>query len=1123
MRNIDKLADEKTKHVDSSQQFYDERLVKHGRDEWPSRIDRAALDVLFDVAIGSADSRDDIGGTIGKLNFGRATGKYYAKGLAELADEQSDLPQLVARYERINGADSIGDLVFRLNELRFQLERHLSSDDEIRNLNRAVEALIDKIATASLSASETRQSLQRPESVTDAMVQLFSDPTIAEYADVLTHTMNEIARTESFLERLDAPHMTTPLWEHQRDALKKWVDCNCKGYVDMATATGKTVLGLAAVALLYGQLHPEDAEQILAEYADDSFDLSELDRNAYDKHLPIETTETARVLVVAGQELILEQWQSELDEHLNIPRERTRSKDKKMRFEWGTIEFRTAPELLQMDILGGYDLVILDEAHQYKRGGRSGGWRTVLEELANKSGAILAMSGSIDTSWQGDSAVKRVLESQLDQCKRFSVREAREAGVIADFEWEVHYAHAARSASQDGVVASTASIKAVYDDKRHKIRVDELEESIPATVPNAFETLTDLRSFSQSKQGASAREASSAFDKLATDAFTRRPKRWQLFPPVETLVSLVDQHAPEQQCVVLVQSYQQAERVGKALKERYEPELVVVPDSGASNQFAKISAFKNRTRGIIVGPANVLGTGIDLPNAEVAINLSKGGVNASLIQRIGRVLRNPDRNKEAVFYQVVTLPSDQRGLLPGEDGRRLLRRASEFRALGARLRQLPGYNVADDETAETLTLLEQRGADGVTQDDRPIEQIVEDEVAQAFLRTLRDKIVEANASKSETTPVLSSYHGSAIERQARPVAEAVKNHSSPNAKNRLSDEKRQSELNIEHDDTDSPDRANETNEPSITYDALAEVVDKFTGAPAGMGRTLRKKVDDGQIPKIIDNEFGGVPSSEQDHVLAALDNLLPEDGHTATVADSDADETRNSGQTASDDDGPHDQVDRAPSSVSDECSQANDTDNEEAMNWTNKSASAKSTESEQSSASTTTNNENRTSTETEEDRTEQSATGETVYIELSPEIATLLELTVRDEEAAIDSRKQFVDNALQSFLMSTVGTQIDPDAFEITTELKATVDCGPVLDRILDLTVQQTDDIHRQSELITEALREHLGISEAPTGIEIDNFGQYQVITDALLANDNIPCETRDEIVQVAIESYLDR
>ncbi|GAB3022153.1 DEAD/DEAH box helicase [Natronobiforma cellulositropha] len=423
------------------------------------------------------------------------------------------------------------------------------------------------------------------------------------------------------------------------------------------------------------------------------------------------------------------------------------------------------------------------------------------------------------------------------ECKRFSVDEARDAGVVADFEWDVYYAHAATSTAQEEVVKSTASIRDVYDGEKHKIRVGDLDGDLPSTVPETFETLTDLRSFSQSKEGANAREASSEFDKLATDAFTRRPKRWQLFPPVETLVELVARHAPEQQCVVLVQSYEQAQQVGDVLRKRYGEDFVYTPDSGSSEQFDEIKDFRDRESGIIVGPARVLGTGVDLPNAEIAINLSKGGVNASLIQRIGRVLRNPNGDKEAKFYHLVTLPSDPQGLLLGEDGRRLLRRASEFRALGARLRQLPSYDVADEATEKTLATLERRGAAAVTADERSVDEIVGDEIAQEFLRTVRQTIESVSDAETNES-ILRTFNGSSIDRQARPVAEAVKRH--------RPDDGQQStfETEREQDDTDEMEQ-------------LRELVDTYTGSPVGTGRSFRKTVDGGEIPRVIDTEFDG--------------------------------------------------------------------------------------------------------------------------------------------------------------------------------------------------------------------------------------------------------------------------
>jgi len=109
--------------------------------------------------------------------------------------------------------------------------------------------------------------------------------------------------------------MMTPLWDHQRDALQKWWKKDRRGCVDMATATGKTVLGLGAIALQYGELHP--ADQAIGGL------VSESESNGSDD-----------ILIVAHSDLILEQWRRAFEKHLNIPQERTKGSDD-ITLQWG--------------------------------------------------------------------------------------------------------------------------------------------------------------------------------------------------------------------------------------------------------------------------------------------------------------------------------------------------------------------------------------------------------------------------------------------------------------------------------------------------------------------------------------------------------------------------------------------------------------------------------------------------------------------------------------------------------------------------------------------------------------------------------------------------------------------
>lgn len=744
------IVDERTNYTDVADQFKEDRLDRDGlsQADWPSQIDRAATGLLHGVAIGRTDSNFDHGGTIGQHDFGRATGQYYVEGLIELVGNRSDLPSLINEHDDTE----IGNFVFGLTKLRHELAKN--DEGEIRNVDRAIEAIVEKLVTRGLGPRTGRQPLHDPEAVVDVVHQLFSDPSASEYADDLLAALDHLRKETGdvdLLGYLDSPQMVTPLWDHQQEALSNWCEAGYAGYVNMATATGKTVLGLGAIAHLIGKLHPRDENQ-----------LPSAERTYSD----------ANVLIVAGQDLLLEQWQSEFDEHLNIPRDRTRtSEDRKIDLKWGTIEFRTAQNLLSTEIIRGYDLVILDEAHRYRSGGRDRSrWRDLFDTLTESSEAILAMSGSIDQEWLGDDTARDALESNLTECATFTISDAREANVIADFSWEVTYAASADDETLSGIIKSTRPLAEVYDRQEHKFLTTEFDGDL-GNVPETFETLRDMRSFAQSNEGSKARERSDAFDRVATAAFSRRPRRWQLRPPGETVRKLVVQHIDSAKCIVLVQSYEQAEHVGGILREDIGDDVVEVASEGAGSQADLIQSFKERDQGVIVGPGDLIGVGVDIPDADVAINLAKGGVNASLIQRIGRILRNPSGDHRAHFYQVVTLPVTPNAHLAGEDGRRLLRRAAEFRALGSRFRELPAFSTADDNTVPILAELEFAGAMATSADHRSVEEILDDDVAQEWLHELLDAIGER---ENDTDPVLPSiWTSETVDPGTEPIRTAI--------------------------------------------------------------------------------------------------------------------------------------------------------------------------------------------------------------------------------------------------------------------------------------------------------------------------------------------------------------
>jgi len=102
----------------------------------------------------------------------------------------------------------------------------------------------------------------------------------------------------------------------------------------MATATGKTVAGIAAIAECCGVL-PEDPD-----------------------HEP--RTDDAKIMIVAHSNAILKQWEQEIQEKLGLPMPagQTGEQAESVSFSGGEVEFYTAQSLLpryDRDLADQYD------------------------------------------------------------------------------------------------------------------------------------------------------------------------------------------------------------------------------------------------------------------------------------------------------------------------------------------------------------------------------------------------------------------------------------------------------------------------------------------------------------------------------------------------------------------------------------------------------------------------------------------------------------------------------------------------------------------------------------------------------------------------------------------------
>jgi superfamily II DNA or RNA helicase/very-short-patch-repair endonuclease len=708
-RNIDDLADERARGIQSTGELYhDEFLLKRPKTEWSPYIDETAKDLRAGVRISDL--------TLSKEDFGRELGAYYRRGLKKTAGRYADLPSVLE--EKVSDK-KLGLLAYQLNELSYDIS---STNLGVDDVEKATEAVIEKILTRQVGEELSVSFDLSGATVSDITTQLFSNEAIASNVDLLL-TEFKNSSSQGLLSLLDKPQMMTPLWAHQRDALQKWWEHDQRGYVDMATATGKTVLGLSAIALQYGELHPED--QAIGGLVTDSASIGSDD-----------------VLIVAHSDLILEQWRREFENHLNIPQERTTGNND-ITLEWGTIHFRT-PQSLVNENRVAYDLVLLDEAHHYATGSE---WGSLLDEF---DGDVLGMSGSVDDAGSDSERIKERLTNSIGpQIKRYTITDARSDGVIPSFDWEVHYAP--YDVIGDDLEKTARRAEKSFREFQKRLTRDELS----LDTARRLKTYEDVRRFSHTTEGNSLKQRDEEFRELVTRLFSRRTKQWNLSPVLDAVVDLVIKHYTTEKVVVLADSNAQVEELESRLNDVVANPSAVYLVSGSQsreNQRETIDTFDEPEKaGILLGTGDLLGEGVDMQYASVAINMATGGVNQELVQRIGRVLRNPvDTPKHAMFYNIVGVSPTEAAAIPREDGKQLIEQAAGFCSLGRRFNKLPGFATSTSLDRDVLETLLTDGAQFIDSLDTDGEYDWDREIInRADLTALHDA-VQANTRDVDT-------------------------------------------------------------------------------------------------------------------------------------------------------------------------------------------------------------------------------------------------------------------------------------------------------------------------------------------------------------------------------------
>ncbi|SDJ58827.1 DEAD/DEAH box helicase [Natronorubrum texcoconense] len=782
---IGDIADNVTDQSSPGELFRDNWLGSIPEAQWPSYIDESADLLQYGIGIGETN--------LTKADFASETGEYYREGLGKSMSVDYEETTLPLGY--VSGR-KVGLVAWMLTEL--QREIRSSKTTNFKSSSRALEAIVNKALLQSFEGDDSldakgidRIRLPKSVAVSDLVSEIFCRPRSPQYVEAIVEVATGYRRsTKSLLELVEEPQMVTPFWEHQRKALSRWLKNDCRGYVDMATATGKTVLGLGAIAHHFGKLHPIDRE------------LTEPNLQPSDQR--------GTVLVVAHRTVILEQWKREFDHRLNIPEASTTTGgEETVSFSWGDVHFWTPKRVLQRGVPDA-DLVVLDETHHYLG---DSGFGSILNEF---DGDVVALSGSID-----ETNARTLERRNIEKLLTFTLRDGQRAGIVPRCDWKVHLVPYEGQSVLTDVTERCQQGTERFSDGGPEDVMQELDRD-PSEV--AFETLHEARSVVQSTAGREIKKKHDGYREFSSAVKSRNLTKYNLSPELSEITNLVLESVTDHKCVVLLESGDEIETVVSGLRrelgDEFDDYIQVVWES-ADDTIEVVREFdENQKSGAIIGTASVLGEGVDIQTADVGINRARGRLSRSLVQRMGRILRNPDGDKEAEFHHIMGIPTTSTALLPQEDGIELLETASQLLAWGSSFEAQPTFETRSADVAETIWQLEREGANAIDDlaphnyswpSDREVRSHLEQLCADAIdaessvLLALEDTSESVSSSPEESA--LNFVSG--VEMEAIPIATDLwKKVSSTVADSRNWDDEQEfvAEAIREHlDEIDTPD------------------------------------------------------------------------------------------------------------------------------------------------------------------------------------------------------------------------------------------------------------------------------------------------------------------------------
>lgn len=433
-------------------------------------------------------------------------------------------------------------------------------------------------------------------------------------SDLLSHIQEDlihlpITEAEHFI---GSPRVIVLPWDHQQAAFDAWSKTGKKGIIEMATATGKTLVGLMAI------------EDLAA------------------------TRESATIRVVSNSRALLNQWKRESVQKLGLLQDVYKDFNIPVNWKGITVHFNTIQTV--MNNPEGYpaDLLIVDEVHHLA----GPEFRKALQIPAPQK---MGLSATVE----GDLKLSILQEDLGPVVYQFGLKEALVKGIIPSFEWYVIPVYLAVDEAAEFASMSNAITRGFSSIKYDYATIIQ--------ITGKRQPLEDLGQFIRMVERARYKKIELPESWKAVQALILK-RRWIIHksqPRLDHALKLAKDLAQKQKVILFTMDTESCDYLGDELAKENK-NTWVIHSNIKGDVYKLIEQYKHAPYGALIG-AQMLSEGIDIPDAEIGINVAASKTRLQLTQRMGRILRKgTGTEKKPVFYHYVAIPEPE-SYLPEED------------------------------------------------------------------------------------------------------------------------------------------------------------------------------------------------------------------------------------------------------------------------------------------------------------------------------------------------------------------------------------------------------------------------------------------------------------------------